>query len=67
MVKRGLTRDGTQEGEPLGVLSKSTNNIDELLAASNRQKKMRIPSNKLIENYSLEILEVSIYYLRSEP
>jgi len=33
-----LTSDGTQEGEPLGVLSKSTNNIDELLAASNRQK-----------------------------
>jgi len=33
-----LTRDGTQDGEPLGVLSKSTNNIDELLAASNRQK-----------------------------
>lgn len=33
-----LTSDGTQEGEPLGVLSKSTNNIDELLATSNRQK-----------------------------
>lgn len=33
-----LTSDGRLDGEPLGVLSKSTNNIDELLAATNRQK-----------------------------
>ncbi|MFY9176721.1 MAG: GerMN domain-containing protein [Caldicoprobacterales bacterium] len=33
-----LTNDGTLEGEPLGVLSKTTNNIDELLAAKNRQE-----------------------------
>ncbi|NLI60020.1 MAG: GerMN domain-containing protein [Clostridiales bacterium] len=33
-----LTGDGTPEGEPLGVLSRSTNNIDELLAEKNRQK-----------------------------
>ncbi len=32
-----LTADGTLEGEPLGVLSKTTNNIDELLAVENRQ------------------------------
>ena len=32
-----LTSDGKPEGEPLGVLSKTTNNIDELVATQNRQ------------------------------
>lgn len=32
-----LTSDGTPEGQPLGVLSKMTNNIDELIAAEKRE------------------------------
>ncbi|NLJ41621.1 MAG: GerMN domain-containing protein [Clostridiales bacterium] len=34
---RELTVDGTPDGETLGVLSKSSNRIDELIAAENRQ------------------------------
>ena len=61
-----LTGDGTPEGEPLGVLSRSTNNIDELLAEKNRQKEQDTIKEVNRELFFRDFRDAT-YYPRLEP
>lgn len=42
-----LTRDGTEDGDIFGVLSKSTNNVDELIATESRKDGLKEVSREL--------------------